>query len=162
VEEIGAKQIISQIALNVEEAEDNLLQAKIFQAHYANCTRGPEPKYAVGDKVMLSTLHQCNEYKKKGEKCVAKFFPRFDGPYVVVDTHHEMSNYMLELPNQPNVFPIYHASELAQHVPNDPMLFPTHKKEQPPPIVTPNGIEEYLIEEIINSCRCRRGWQYLI
>jgi hypothetical protein len=116
----------------------------------------------VGDKVMLSTLHRQNEYKKKGEKHVAKFFPRFDRPYVVIDTHHETSNYTLELPNQPNVFPVYYASKLAQHVPNDPMLFLTCKKEQAPPIVTPDGIEEYLIEEIIDSCHHGHGWQYLI
>jgi hypothetical protein len=60
--EIDAKQIVSQIALDVEEAKDNLLQAKIFQAHYANRNCAEEPKYAVGDKVMLSTLHHHNEY----------------------------------------------------------------------------------------------------
>jgi hypothetical protein len=107
------KQIISQINLDVEEAKDNLLQAKIFQAHYANKHRAPELEYAIGDKVMLSTLHRRNEYKKKGEKHVAKFFPRYDGPYLVVDKHPEASMYTLELPNSPNVFPTYHASELV-------------------------------------------------
>jgi hypothetical protein len=73
--EIDAKMIISQISLDVEEAKDNLLQAKIFQAHYANQHRGKEPNYNIGNHVMLSMLHCRNEYKKKGEKCVAKFFP---------------------------------------------------------------------------------------
>ena len=33
---------------------------------------------------------------------------------------------------------------------------------QPPPIVTPDGVEEYLVEEIIDSRRRGRGWQYLV
>jgi hypothetical protein len=161
-EEIDAKNIISQIALDVEEAKDNLLQAKIFQAHYANRHRDAEPKYVVGDKVMLSTLHRRNEYKKKGEKRVAKFLPRFDGPYTVVDTHHEASTYTLELPNRPNAYSVFHASELTRHVGNDASLFPGREKEQPPPILTPDGIEEYLVETILDSRVRGRGSQYLV
>jgi hypothetical protein len=157
-----AEKLISQIALDVEEAKDNLLQAKIFQSHYANQHRGADPKYAVGDKVMLSTLHRRNEYKKKGEKRVAKFFPRYDGPYTVTDTHPEASTYTLEMPNSPNVFPTFHASELSPHIANDPVLFPGREDQKPPPIVTPDGIEEYFVDEIIDSRRRGRGWQYLV
>jgi hypothetical protein len=95
---IDAKMIISQISLDVEEAKDNLLQAKVFQSHYANQHHGKEPNYDIGNRVMLSMLHHRNKYKKKGEKCVAKFFPRFDGPYVVIDKHPETLTYTLELP----------------------------------------------------------------
>jgi hypothetical protein len=157
-----AEKLISQIALDVEEAKDNLLQAQIFQSHYANQHRGADPKYAVGDKVMLSTLHRRNEYKKKGEKKVAKFFPHYDGPYTVTDAHPEASTYTLEMPNSPNVFPTYHASELAPHIANDPVLFPSHEDQKPPLIVTSDGIEEYFVNEIIDSRRCSRGWQYLV
>jgi hypothetical protein len=161
-EGIDANQIISQIALNVEQAKDNLLQAKIFQVHYANQHHGPEPKFEVNDMVMLSTLHCCNEYKKKGEKCVAKLFPCYDGPYVIIKTHPEASTYTLHLPNSLNVYPTYHASKLICHVPNDPVLFPGCENQQPPPIVTPDGVEAYFVDKIIDSCHCSKGWQYLI
>jgi hypothetical protein len=46
-----------------------------MQAKVANTKRAPEDIFQVGEKVMLSTKNRRNEYKKKGEKCVAKFFP---------------------------------------------------------------------------------------
>jgi Chromo (CHRromatin Organisation MOdifier) domain len=30
------------------------------------------------------------------------------------------------------------------------------------PILTPDGLEEFLVEEILDSRRCGRGWQYLV
>jgi hypothetical protein len=49
--------VISQIRTNVMEAQDNLLQAKIFQEHYANSNCGNEFIYHVNDQVMLSTFN---------------------------------------------------------------------------------------------------------
>jgi hypothetical protein len=45
------------------EAKDNLLQVKVFQAHYANLNRSPEIPFRIGNKVMLLTLHCCHKYK---------------------------------------------------------------------------------------------------
>jgi hypothetical protein len=73
---------------------------------------------------MLSTLHQCQEFKKKGEKRATNFFPCYDGPYHIIDIHAVMSNYTLELPNSPNTFPTFHASELKPFLLNDATLFP--------------------------------------
>ena len=103
--------MISQIETDVAEAKDNLLQAKVFQSHYANLNRSPDTPFKIGDKVMLSTLHCRQQFKKKGEKRAAKFFPHFDGPYDIIDEHLATSNYTLELPNSPNTYPTYHASE---------------------------------------------------
>jgi hypothetical protein len=83
---------------NVIEARENLLTAKISQAKQANKTHCPEYDIKVGDHVKLSTVHQCVEYLKKGEKQVAKYMCWFDGPYTVVATHPECSTYMLSLP----------------------------------------------------------------
>jgi hypothetical protein len=63
-----AEELIEQMKLDVEDARDNLLQAKVFQVHYTNEHRGKEEVFAIRDKVMLTTLHQRAEYKKKGEK----------------------------------------------------------------------------------------------
>jgi hypothetical protein len=50
-----AQMLISQIETDVAKAKDNLLQAKVFQAHYANLNRSPDIPFEVGNKVMLST-----------------------------------------------------------------------------------------------------------
>jgi hypothetical protein len=111
---------------------------------------------------MLSTLHSRREYKKKGEKRVAKFFPRFDGPYTIVKTFPETSTYTLNLLNNPNMFPTFHSSELKRFHPNDASLFPSQEFEQPGLIITPEGTEEYFIKKIIESRCCGRGQQYLV
>ena len=100
---------------------------------------------------MLSALHHRQEYKKRGEKRVAKFFHRYDRPYNITDVHVETSNYTLKLPNSPNSYPTYHASELKAFLPNDINLFPSRETSHPQPIVTSNGLEEYHVEEIIDS-----------
>jgi hypothetical protein len=159
---LKAQQLISQIETDVAEAKDNLLQAKVVQAHYANMNRSPDIPFKVGDKVMLSTLHRCQQFKKKGEKQVAKFFPRYDGPYNIIDAHVATSNYTLDLPNSPNTYPTYHASELKTFVPNDASLFPSRELSNPQPVVTLDGLEEFLVQDIIDARRRGRGWQYLV
>ena len=52
------EEVISCINLDVNEAQDNLIAIKAFQAHYANKSHGLEVIYAVGDHVMLSTFHR--------------------------------------------------------------------------------------------------------
>jgi hypothetical protein len=61
-------QLITQLQIDVDEAKDNLLCAKVFQSYYANANRSPEIPFKIGEKVMLSTLHQRQEFKEKGEK----------------------------------------------------------------------------------------------
>jgi hypothetical protein len=57
-DKLAATSLIKHIALNVSEAQDNLLMAKITQSEFANKHRSDEVVYAVGDKVMLSTKHR--------------------------------------------------------------------------------------------------------
>lgn len=159
----SAKAVIETIHLNEIEAQDNLLMAKVHQVHFANEKCGPDDVFVVGELVMLSTLHHRNQYKKKNEKWVAKFLPRFDGSYKVIGTHPETSNYTLEMPNTPKAFPTFHASELKRHVGNDAELFPHRENTEPGPILAPEtGLEEYTVESIIDSRKCGRGWQYLV
>jgi hypothetical protein len=157
-----AKGVIEKLQTDVAEAKDNLFQAKVSQTFYANQNRSPKIPFKIGDKVMLSTLHRRQEFKKKGEKRAAKFFPRYDGPYNIIDVYTETSNYTLELPNSPNTYPTYHASELKPFLANNANLFPSRELSQPQPVVTSDGLEEYLVQEIIDSRRRGKGWQYLV
>src|ERR1700676_1419363 len=66
-EQITAHDIITRVHLDVQEAQDNLLAAKIRQAYHANEHRAPEDVYKVGDLVMLSTENRHCNYKCKGK-----------------------------------------------------------------------------------------------
>jgi hypothetical protein len=66
---------INRLLDDVADAQNNLLLAKISQAHYSSTARSPGPQFVVGDLVMLSTTNRRHKYIKKGEKRTAKFFP---------------------------------------------------------------------------------------
>jgi hypothetical protein len=80
--------------------------------------------------------------KKSGH--VGKYMPRFDGPYKIIAKHAECSTYTLDLPNEPNIFPTFHASEIEPYIENDDELFPTRKKTiEPTPITNEHGEEAF-------------------
>ena len=161
-EDVTAHDVIRKLQTDVLEAQDNLLCAKISQSVEANKHRSLTFPFAVGSRVRLTTLHRRNEYKAKGEKRVAKFMPRYDGPYTIIDTDEAHSTVTLELPNVPNIFPTFHTSEILPFIENDAMLFPSRKFEEPPPILNPEGDEEFFIDKILDQRRWGRGYQYLI
>ena len=109
-EDISTHNVIKQLQNDVLEAQDNLLRAKISQSVKANKHHSMIFPFTVGSRVRLTTLHRRNEYKVKGEKRIAKFMPRFDGPYTIVDTDEKHSTVTIELPNAPNIFPTFHTS----------------------------------------------------
>ena len=43
-----------------------------------------------------------------------------------------------------------------------PTLFPSRELTQPQPIVTAEGLEEYHVQQIMDSRRRGKGWQYLV
>jgi hypothetical protein len=162
MEEITAWDIISKIEADIADAKDALLGAKILQAFYSNKSRGREDAYFVGDKVMLATLYRHREYKAGDMSRVAKFFPQWDGPYMVTRAFPEDSSYMLHLPNSPDTFPRYHASLLKRHIKNNAALFPSQEQERPGPVLTNVGMEEYWIEKINDERQRGQGYQYLV
>jgi len=161
-EALAAEDLICRIALDVDEAKDNLLAAKISQATFANKHRGKEVEYAVGDKVMLSTKHRRQEYMQKHSGRVVKFMPRFDGPFLVTRTNPNKSSYTLNLPNEPERFPTFHTPLLRKFVPNNDELFPSRKLSQPGPVITEDSEEEWLIDRIIDERARGRGRQFLV
>lgn len=122
-EEQDATSLIESLAQATAEAQDNLFAAKVNQAKSANQHRGPEVRFNVGDRVLLSTEHRRREYVQAKSGRVAKFMPLFDGPFTITTAYPDTSNYTLELPNEPNRFPTFHSSLLHCSVPNDDNLF---------------------------------------
>ena len=153
-----AENLLTELTLDINKAQDNLLTAKAYQAHSKNTCHAPKVIYNVSDHVMLSTLHRHKEYWKKGDECAAKLFPQWDSPYTITHTCPESSNCTLNMKGHNLIYPTYHASELKHHVPNNPLLFPNHDHPWSGPVLTPNGLEEHKIEAIIDSRR--RGWGY--
>jgi hypothetical protein len=156
------KEVLNQLKMDIEDAKDNLTAAKIQQSFHANKHRRQDDVYKVGDKVMLNTLHRRKEYINGKPGRVAKFLPRFDGPFTVTKIHPLFSMYEIDMPNNPNSFPVFHASELKRHVANDGNLFPSREFARPGPVLMENGEEEWAVEKIIDERRRGRGKQYLV
>ena len=160
-EHMDARQVIEDIQVDVADARDNLMLAKITQSHSANPHRQPDFPYNVGDKVMLSTMNRRRDYKTKGKQRASKFMPRFDGPYMIIDTHPTASTITLDMPNAPNLFPTFHTSNVKPWHPNDDTKFPSRTITSPGPINV-DGVEEFLVESIIDHKRVGRGHRYLV
>lgn len=86
-----AQELMEKLQLDVFEAQDNLLKVKISQATYANLACNPDLELDIEDHVMLLTKNRRQQYAARGEKHVAKFMPRFDGPYLIADIDHTTS-----------------------------------------------------------------------
>jgi len=67
-EHISAREVMTRVSQDVVDAKDNLMVAKISQAHHVNEHRRDDPEYKVGDLIMLSTLNRRREHKQKGKK----------------------------------------------------------------------------------------------
>ena len=154
----AAEAMIAQLQNDVADAKDNLLLTKVTQAHLAKSSWADEIVYNVGDKVMLSTFHRRREYKRRGEKRVAKFFPWWDGPYTIIKANVESSSYSLD---NDNGYP-YYSSELKPYHANDTDLLPGREHPKPGPVMTDDGLMEHEIDRIIDSRPWRCGYRYLI
>ena len=160
--ELHAIELIKNLEQNTKEAQDNLLRAKISQSFQANKSRMLTFPFKIGDRVRLSTFNRRHEYKTRGDKRVAKFMPRFDGPYTVLNTNSSHSTVTLDLPNSPNICNVFHTSEVLPFLENDPTLYPSREYAKPPPVTTDHGDKEWYIRDIIDERRRGRGFQYLV
>ena len=108
--------------------------------HYYDQDHKEQESIEVGDKVWLS--HQNISSDRPATKLAHKRL----GPYKVlskIGTHA----YKLEHPHSMKVHPVFHMLLLKK------FYFDPHGREppQPPPILTPEGEEEYEVEQILNS-----------
>jgi hypothetical protein len=159
--DIHTTTVIERLRLNVLEAQDNMLHAKISQALAANEHHTDDFPFKKGGQVVLSTLHRRHDHKAKGEKRVAKFMLCFDGLYLITDTTSNSSTVTIELPNHLNMFPTFHASQVWQFVENNKGLFPGYELEKPP-LVFVGEEEEYFVDQILDEHRWGWRMQYLV
>ncbi|KIP01165.1 hypothetical protein PHLGIDRAFT_60406, partial [Phlebiopsis gigantea 11061_1 CR5-6] len=79
-----------------------------------------------------------------------KFMVRYDGPYRIVQAWPDTSVYTLDLPPHLNILPTFHASLLRPWIDNDNALFPSRRLDQPGPVVTADGEQEWAVERILD------------
>ena len=145
-----ASDLIQRMQLDVSEAQDNLISAKVSQAFQANKSRTLSFPFKIGDRVVLSTLHRRRELKAGDPNRVAKFMPRYDGPFTIKNTDERHSTVTLDLPNLPNFFPVFHSSEVRPFHENNNTLFPSQALIPPEPI-TIDGQQEFFIDKIVDQ-----------
>jgi len=118
-----AAEFIKNMESLILAAKDNLLTPKIMQVHFANRNRNGEPEYEVGDKVLLVMAHQWWEYMQAKDGRVAKFMPRYDGPYEITPSPMAQAiiyNYLLHL----KYIQSFHMSQLHPFLPNGNDSYP--------------------------------------
>ena len=99
-------------------AKDRHVIAKTRQATQANRRHRHEPDYQVGDLVSLNTGNLPLKIKQKDPS--VKFFPRFIGPFPILEARPETSSYKLDLPAMNQIHPVLHDTLLRPAMPNDP------------------------------------------
>jgi len=97
--------------------------------------------------VYLNTKNLRRRLKRKNRS--AKLYPRFIGPFSIIDAKPETSTYKLELPEEyEKMHPVFHARLLKPATPNDSTLFPNREPPRPDPVFPEE--EEYEIEAIVD------------
>jgi len=157
--EPSARTIIDAMRPTELESQDNLLVAKVSQAHIANQSHVTSFPFKKGDLAILSTTH-CRRQGGTNTRA-AKFFPCFDGPYKITDTNTRHSTVTLELPGHLGLFPVFHTSEIKPFLPNDDSLFP-QRALRPPAPVTISGQQEHFIDKIVDERVRHKRLQYLV
>jgi len=89
--------------------------------------------------------------------------PRFDGPYKITNINPAHSTVTLDLPQSPDIFPVFHTSEVLPFLENDNTLFPSRALHSPEPVSVNDNLE-YVIERILDEkkSRGRGGSKFLV
>ena len=77
---------------------------------------------------------------------------------MIVNAHPELLSYSLD---NDNIYP-YYASQLKPYHANNPILFPNHELAKLGPVLTPEGPQEHVINQILDTRKCGHGHQYLV
>jgi transposase InsO family protein len=123
---------------------ENLRRAIDSQAKWYNKKHTPR-EFAKGAWVLLSTKNL-----KLARPC-RKMSERYIGPFLITDIIGRQA-YKLDLPPQVKTHPVFHVSVLEPYFPRDGEDPSTHD----PPVVLPDGTEEWEIEKIVDD-RTRYG-----
>lgn len=157
----GVQEFALRAKAYLEMAHDAIIEARVRQTYHANKHRQVEPEFEVGDKVYLSTK---NLSTPKGR--ARKLVPKYIGPYAIVESIPETSNYVLDLPAElknRRIHPRFHVSLLRRYEPNDDAVFP-HREAKSYYDFGNEESTEWLVDEIVghewkgNKCHFHVRW----
>lgn len=139
----GVCTFVMDALCNMAIAHDSIITERVF---HSNKHRHKEPEIEAGGLVYLSTK---NLALPKG--CASKLVPKFVGPYWVLHSFPNTSNYELELPEElscQRVHNRFHVGLLRPHHANNNALFPNRRLPDPYDFSAPDNSEWY-VEEIM-------------
>lgn len=146
----------------IREARDALSAAKVRQADQANRRRGDEPTFEKGDRVMVDSSDRRSRFKSRTQDArAAKLFPRWDGPYEILEAFPENSTYRLALPATDKAHPVFHASKLKVYNENDAKKYAQREPPRPEPIDV-EGEQEWVVEAIVDEKGKGRHRRFLV
>lgn len=139
------------LRLGFEEVHASLKLANEKTKEFYDRHHRDTPQWDKGDKVWLS--HENVETDRPSRKLSHQQL----GPYEIVEKIGSHA-YRLKLPASMKIHNVFHVSLLQATRPDDFGREPA----RPPPVVTPDHEEEYEVDQILNSRRYRRQFQYLV
>jgi transposase InsO family protein len=151
----GTRSAIPQVTTCLEQYNEARCKAQeLMRRVQQSWVRNRDtPKYQVGDQVWLEGHHL------RTNQPTAKLAPKRHGPFKVIQVMSSV-NYRLELSTQWSIHDVFHTDLLTPY-----HKMPTHSAnyQRPPPDLI-EGVEEYEVERVLDSCRYRRRrkLQYLV
>jgi hypothetical protein len=149
----AAEEFVLKLQKLREDMRETLLLAKKRMAKYYNRkVADQEPKFKVGDWVMLNAkdFKTIRPSKKLDHKMRGKFkVKRLVGPHA----------YELDLPVSIGKHPVFHISLLEPYIQNE---LPGRRTPTPPPELDLDGENVWEVEEILSSRTRNKKVQYLV
>ena len=131
-----SENFVAEITPQLLRLADTLKQARDIQdsqqdkqKQQADKSRRPSPEYQPGDHVLIQT-HMLSQAKRK---MTAKFAPKRDGPYIILQRHGIASYEVAAIDKPYTPLGIYHTSAITPYfgrIPSTPVI-PLRKRGRP-------------------------------
>lgn len=132
-----------------------LSEAQTEQARQYDRGRSAPPAFDVGDRVWLSTRHL------HSDRPSSKLDVRYLGPYSISEKISDLA-FRLDLPADSQIHDVVNITQLEPyHAPAAEVA----RDAPPAPIIAEDGVEEYEVEEVVDSFsdfRCNPPYRYIV
>ena len=141
----GVRIFAQKVKNAIMSAHDSIIAARVKQTRDANRRRRPAP-FTLNDLVYISTKNI-----SLPKRLARKLAPKYIGPYRITRDFGN-SSYQIDLPSnlkQRGIHPVFYASLLRIHEPNDDRLFPGRLDSQITDLGDQEG-HEWAVDKILS------------